>query len=68
MNIGKPLDLIDKMLWEDSDKVEKLSLTDAGFEELPLEEETHVHGKVFRSGIYAYLNWFYDGEQDDFLL
>ena len=68
MNNGKPLDLIDEMLWEDSDKVEKLSLIDAGFEETPLEEETHLHGKVFRNGIYAYLNWFYDGEQDDFLL
>jgi hypothetical protein len=62
------LDLIDEMQWEDSDKVNKISLLEAGFEELPLEEETHLHGKVFRNGIYAYLNWFYDGEQDDFLL
>ena len=50
------LDLVDEMEWEDSDK------------EPALEEETHLHGKVFRNGIHAYLDWFYEGsiENDDY--
>jgi hypothetical protein len=37
-------------------------------EEPALEEETHLHGKVFRNGIHAYLDWFYEGsiENDDY--
>ena len=62
------LDLVDEMDWEDSDKIEKISLEEAGFEETPLTEEVHLHGTVFRSGIHAYLDWFYDGsiENDDY--
>jgi len=55
------IDLVDEMDWEDSDKVQKLTLEEAGYEEEMLVEETHLHGKVFRSGIHAYLDWFYDG-------
>jgi hypothetical protein len=31
-------------------------------------EESNPLDNSFKSGIYDYLNWFYDGEQDDFLL
>jgi hypothetical protein len=57
----RDLDLVDEMNWEDSDKVERISLEEAGFEEAPLVEETHLHGTVFRSGIHSYLDWFYEG-------
>jgi len=62
------LDLVDEMNWEDSDKVEIISLEEAGLEEAPLAEETHRHGHVFRNGIHAYLDWFFDGsiENDDY--
>jgi len=62
------LDLVDEMNWEDSDKVEIISLEEAGLEEAPLAEETHRHGHVFRNGIHAYLDWYYDGsvENDDY--
>ena len=68
MNLDKQLDLVDEMQWEDSGKVEMISLEDAGLEEPVLAEETHIHGHVFRNGIYAYLDWFYDGsiENDDY--
>ena len=50
------------------DLVETVSLEDAGLEEQTLVEETHLHGHVFRNGIHAYLDWFYDGsiENDDY--
>jgi len=62
------LDLVDEMNWEDSDKVEIISLEEAGLEEAPLAEETHRHGHVFRNGIHAYLDWYFDGsiENDDY--
>ena len=61
MNNNQQLDLVDEMDWENNDKVEILSLKDAGLEEDSLDEGMHVHGKVFRSGIHSYLDWFYDG-------
>jgi len=68
MNLDNQLDLVDEMNWEDSGKVEMISLEDAGLEESALVEETHIHGHVFRNGIHAYLDWFYDGsiENDDY--
>lgn len=36
-------------------------------EDLQLDEPNPLDNS-FKSGVYAYLNWFYDGEQDDFLL
>ena len=54
------LDLVDEMNWEDSDKVEKITLEEAGF------EETNESDNAFKSGIYAYLDWFYDGEMSEF--
>lgn len=56
------LDLVDEMNWEDSDKVIVVSLDEAGLEEPALETESHLHGRMFYSGIHAYLDWFYDGE------
>jgi hypothetical protein len=35
--------------------------------ELQMDEQNPLDNS-FKSGIYTYLNWFYDGEQDDFLL
>ena len=62
------LDLVDEMNWENSDKVESISLEEAGLEEAALAEETHLHGHVFRNGIHAYLDWFFEGsiENDDY--
>ena len=37
------------------------------FDYLELEESNPLDNS-FKSGVYEYLNWFYDGEQDDFLL
>jgi hypothetical protein len=54
------LDLVDEMDWEDSDKVEKVTLEEAGL------EEWNETDNVFAAGIYAYLNWFYDGEMSEF--
>jgi hypothetical protein len=53
------LDLVDEMNWEDSPKVEKLSLFDAG-----LEEDENPVDNHFSCGIFAYLKWFYDGDLD----
>jgi hypothetical protein len=68
LEIVMELDLVDEMNWEDSDKVEIISLEEAGLEEAPLAEETHRHGHVFRNGIHAYLDWYFDGsiENDDY--
>jgi hypothetical protein len=52
----EPLDLVDEMNWEDSDKVEKLTLEEAG-----LEESSHTD-QHFKEGILDYMEWFYDGE------
>lgn len=54
------LDLVDEMVWEDSDKVEKITLEEAGL------EESNLNDDAFLSGIHAYLTWFYDGEQSEF--
>ena len=56
------IDLVDEMDWEDSENVPKLTIEEALF------EESNPFDKCFKSSIYTYLNWFYDGEQDDFLL
>ena len=48
------------MNWEDSPKVEKITLEEAGL------EETNETDNSFMHGIYAYLNWFYDGEMSEF--
>ena len=51
------------------DLVETVSLETAGLEEESLIEEIEaVSGTVFRNGIHAYLDWFYDGsiENDDY--
>ena len=37
------------------------------FDYLELEESNPLDNS-FKSGVYEYLNWFYDGEQDDLLL
>jgi hypothetical protein len=55
------IDLVDEMDWEDSENVPKLTIEEALF------EESNPFDKCFKSSIYTYLNWFYDGEQDDFL-
>lgn len=60
MNSKEVLDLIDEADWENCGKVEVLTLEEAGLEEM---NETD---NVFASGIYAYLNWFYDGEMSEF--
>lgn len=62
--MGKPtneLDLVEEMNWEDSDKVETISLDEAHLEEEECELDNH-----FTHSIYAYLNWFYDGEMSEF--
>lgn len=69
MNLDTQLDLVDEMQWEDSGKVEMVSLEDAGLEEESLTDEIEAtSGTVFRNGIYTYLDWFYDGsiENDDY--
>ena len=52
----KSLDLVDEMNWEDSDKVDMLTLEEAGL------EEDNESDNSFKCGIFAYLNWFYDGD------
>lgn len=59
-DIYNQLDLVDEMNWEDSPKVEKITLEEAGL------EETNETDNSFMHGIYAYLNWFYDGEMSEF--
>ena len=59
-DICNQLDLVDEMNWEDSPKVEKITLEEAGL------EETNETDNSFMHGIYAYLNWFYDGEISEF--
>jgi hypothetical protein len=54
------LDLVDEMVWEDSDKVETITLQQAGL------EESNSNDDAFMAGIHAYLSWFYDGEQSEF--
>jgi len=51
------------------DLVETVSLETASLEEDSLTDEIEaVSGTVFRNGIHAYLDWFYDGsiENDDY--
>jgi hypothetical protein len=51
------------------DLVKTVSLETAGLEEESLTDEIEaVSETVFRNGIYAYLDWFYDGsiENDDY--
>ena len=59
-DICNQLDLVDEMKWEDSPKVEKITLEEAGL------EETNETDNSFMHGIYAYLNGFYDGEMSEF--
>jgi hypothetical protein len=61
METNKLVDLLDL--------VETVSLETAGLEEDSLTDEIEaVSGTVFRNGIHAYLDWFYDGsiENDDY--
>jgi hypothetical protein len=61
--MGKPtneMDLVEEMNWEDSNKVEKITLDEAWIEELNETDNYFTHS------IYAYLDWFYDGEQSEF--
>ena len=61
------MDLVDEMNWEDSDKVEIISLEEAGMEEAPLHTEIEAKsGTMFYLGIHAYLDWFYDGESSEY--
>ena len=63
MNFRKSLetmDLVDEMNWEDSDKVERLTLEEAGF------EESNPMDAQFASSILAYCDWFYDGAESEF--
>jgi hypothetical protein len=54
------LDLVDEMDWEDSDKVERLTLEEAGL------EESNPMDAAFACSVLAYCDWFYDGEQSEF--
>lgn len=40
--------------------LEKITLEEAGLEEINETDNSFMHG------IYAYLNWFYDGEMSEF--
>ena len=60
MNSKDVLDLIDYLDVEDCGKVEVLTLEEAGLEEM------NPTDNVFASGIYQYLDWFYDGEMSEF--
>jgi hypothetical protein len=51
------IDLVDEMEWEDSDKIEKVTLEEAG-----LEERAQHSDECFKEGILDYMQWFYDGE------
>jgi len=59
-NDKETFDLVDEMNWEDSDKVEKLTLEEAGLEEL------NPTDAAFASSILAYCDWFYDGAESEF--
>lgn len=63
-NDKETFDLVDEMNWEDSDKVQRLTLEEAGLE----EENDHVHGQFHSNlgSIYSYLDWFYDGAESEF--
>ena len=50
------VDLVDEMNWEDSEKIEKLSLEEAGV------EEENCNDLSFKNSIYSYTSWFYDGD------
>jgi hypothetical protein len=66
-NSIETFDLVDEMNWEDSDKVEKISLEEAGLEEELLTSEIEAKsGTIFHQGLLTYLDWFYDGEQSEF--
>ena len=52
------LDLVDEMQWEDV--IEFETLEDAGF------EETSPVDDAFSVSIYAYTDWFYDGDSSAF--
>ena len=54
----KQLDLVDEMQWENVVDFETL-------EEVGLEE-TNPTDHVFKHGIHAYLEWFYDGESSEY--
>ena len=60
MAIREEIDLVDEMMWEDSDKVEKLDLEEAGM------EERNDMDVSFKSGILTYLDWFYDGSSSEY--
>ena len=59
------LDLVDQMDWEDSDKIEFLSLEDAGLEESD-EPAYGIDSDNAGGSIYSYTDWFYDGDESAF--
>lgn len=62
-DLGLPeLDLVDEMEWEDSDKIEFVSLEEAGLEESHAEPVFGLEGSTF-SSVYEYAEWFYDNDQ-----
>ena len=67
MSKKEELDLVDEMNWEDSDKIDRISLESAGLEEEPFTDEIEAKsGTVFRQGILTYLDWFYDGSSSEY--
>jgi hypothetical protein len=59
------LDLVDEMQWEDV--IEFETLEDAGLEE-STEDDPSAHGHFLSSegSVYAYTDWFYDGDRSAF--
>lgn len=67
MSKHEELDLVDEMNWEDCDKVERISLEEAGLEEEPLTTEIEAaSGTIFYQSIFAYLEWWGDGESSEY--
>jgi len=60
MTTEQALDIIDTKRIENDDTIEAISLEEAGLEELDPNDT------AFKSGIIAYLDWFYDGEMSEF--
>jgi hypothetical protein len=59
------LDLVDEMMWEDV--IEFETLEEAGLEE-GTEDDPSVHGHFLSNegSVFAYTDWFYDGDQSAF--
>jgi hypothetical protein len=59
------MDLVDEMMWEDI--VEFETLEDAGLEE-SADDDPSAYGHFLSSAgsIFAYTDWFYDGDKSAF--